>query len=322
MNTLDLKTQFEIMLAFIKATWVFPCEEAFEKAAKIAFNQGLVDGRIWIDPFLNFRIGEQINKDKEHLSPIYQRQSNPDIDTAYDALCLFDGNLYTAIYALLKSEKAFKCANYQTMLAKVYQQLATYPLNGVTPKQISKDEEQALIDSYTGFRVESSHRSVPMPERVSPSFMMSIPAFSHKQLISFIYAYGAECAKEKNEQELMAILAPMYLEFRDAPFSVDNHQEFMAQIRQHELFQLMELAQPFAFYTPENYAEAMSELQKHRETNAGLTQDEIAQKHSKMLDEIFDELESEEFEQSQPEYIPPVDALIKHHLEKLSVYCI
>lgn len=325
MKTINFAEQFNLMMAFIKQTWQLPAEEMFENAAKIAFNQGLSDGRISVDPYITFRVGQEINGDTDELSPIYQRDINPDIIHSYDGLCLFDKQLYLALRELQSSQKYMTVhtnQQYQHRLGLLLQKLSDFNLHEISPKPLTRSQEQALIDGYSGYRVDNNRSSMPMPERLSLSCneTMHIPAF--KLLISAIYSFGLDCAKEKNELDLMAVLVPIYQNYRDKPFNAESHLEFMPTLRQLDLFQLIEAAKPFTFFTNAQYQDYLKELKQHREKLAHLNDEERAAIHAQMMDSIFSELDDEELSENVMGTYSNVDAQIKQSYEKLSVYSI
>ncbi len=258
-NTLNFTDEFNHLMTLLENTWNIPNFNAFkESVAKPVFNKGLANGRIWIDPFLTFRIGREINGDPSELSPVSHRSKLHKIDGNYDSLHLLTNQINSALCELAKSSKSFQKATVSAKVKSLVKKYHHYPVMGMGARSFSKSAQMEFINTYPGF--PAGNRSISTPEKLAFSevefCLVELDREPFHLLVNAIYSHGLACAQERNEQELIALLKPIYVEHFDSPFNVFLHDSFMPTLLQHELFALLNAAAPFKFYTVDEYAEA------------------------------------------------------------------
>lgn len=328
MENIDFKIEFDQLLTLICSSWSVNTEH-FNAAAKDAFNQGLYDGRFWVDKYVNYRVGRALNQSTSKLCPIFDRENK--VDSTYDALCVFSSNIYASLSKIEESQLRFGRWSYCEKMNQVMEDLrCKYILKGLRPVEMTKAAQQELINNYPGFDAAGA-RTLSTPVKLSYSdatYSKQEQGMSFaRTLFSAIYSHGLACAQEFNDRSLVAVLTRIYSEFRDSPFSVNNGESFMDIARQAEFFMLIEAVSPFSFISEEQYDSEMAALTVYRKKLEAMSKDERSVyeeservERENFLDEIINELKCEE--DGASEKLAERDALIESYRERLSKFFI
>lgn len=330
MSILNFNEEFQHLITYIQAAWRVPCVDTLVAAAKAAFNQGLYDGRFWIDEHLTYRIGRTLNKSDTEICPIERRSEQLGSDSLYDALCRFDSEMRSRLNDIHRSQLRFGKWDYskntRSLLAKLE---SSFALSGLEALKLPLEQQKMLVEAYAGFRAEGIRcNSTPV------KLMYNDVIYSKDEqgrgfvytLFSAIYSHGLACAQEYNDRSLIDVMTSIYLAFRDLPFNVANYEQIMQLAREHELMALFEGISPFEFTSSDEYRSIMEEkLRRETEWNAMTLDQQTAvtqqrrEKAKAMIDSILDEIKQER-EGKERDKLVVVDGIIEEYRDKLSAF--
>lgn len=251
---IDMKDEFNKIFNYVKKTWKFNCsDKKLESALLDAFNAGLHDGRMWIDQYLTYSAGEIIHGDL--CSPVEKRRELifecGERASWHDALCIFDDALMKGLGEIESNN--IGTFRFSASSAYIEQWLKKkYPaLLDCEPKEMSENEQLALISGYDGFTAEGC-RTCSTPERLSYDFVKHGKEDQGRNffyaLTSSIYAHGLGCAQEYNDRQMLMTIIPIYEKYLSEPINSDNGEEIMGMARKNELVPFIEKISEFNFF--------------------------------------------------------------------------
>jgi hypothetical protein len=333
MNTLSFSDEFAHLKRYIQSTWLIPCMSTFESAAAQAFNQGLYDGRFWIDEHLTYRVGRAINRSNKDICPADKRRKTLGTNSLYDALCMFDFSLSSRFRDVYSSQLRWGKWDYSKNTSKLLNRLkSSFSLDGLEPIALPEKEQNALVKSYGGFPADGIRC---FPTLITINYCNALYSRDEQgrsfvyTLFSAIYSHGLACAQEYNDRTLSGVLTSIYKSFRELPFDVANGDAIMAMARKHELMALLEAINPFEFSTSNDYTamrKAEVENQAKWDVMSPEEQDAVKKERSNRASEIIAAILREEkddvCQRKEQERLLKLDEVIEQFREKLTVFSV
>lgn len=241
---INIEKEFNSFIQFILNTWTFQNQESFIKAAKIAFDIGTLNAKLFCDQGICFDINNEIIKTTPNLS-IETRQKSKFSDNSpaliFDAFSFFDYNLSKKINDFSKSQfDKYPYDKHVSLLIKKI--ISDFPeLNHLQPTLNTHENTKELVEKYSGFTADNIYYQNTLyrvsPEEVIYSHSEQGNSFSHI-FFSVLYSHGLACQQEYNTQKIKKLLIPFYIKFLELPLSQDNHDDILANFPKNEILDL------------------------------------------------------------------------------------
>lgn len=232
---LNLQSEFDTLMAFIRQTWDIADDAEFSAAAKEAFNRGIHDGRFFFDSNIPYQTSVSLFRKEEEDKALSGEESPAQ---SKDPLQKFALSLLMSSMTL--SSNVFEQHDYIRFSNATYAALgcAYKSLKKCEPKTLPSDIEKNLVDTYAGFKAEGVRFSCTT-KRLSPSFVVNSKenhgtSFANSLIVT-IYSHGLGCMQQKNDLTLCAVLSSLYEHFGHQPrteFDLNKAKEWAGQ---HEL---------------------------------------------------------------------------------------
>lgn len=300
-DIIDLDKEFLLLVDLIDSLWDGVEKKNAREAIRVAFEQGLEDGKLWIDEYATMRISEVLNGNDEICFPLENRRNlefeGDSVAYFYDALSIFDTNLSFGLSAIYRSVTGYGRWNYSKnadeLCRKLKQMFGEF---SVTPKEQDANTQKSIVTSYCGHQANEAG-SFPTPERLLKNYVeysrdeqgMSL----FRSLYSTVYSHALYCAKLKNTQIFVTDLLPIYLK-RDDPINFDNGEEILALAMKNPFVSIVNAIKPFEFSSASMYCadKRRAEEFKKNKSNSSATFDE--QSKIELVDELCLEIENED----------------------------
>lgn len=318
---LDFNKEFSLLTQLVFNTWLISDRTAFMAAAKEAFNQGLNDGRLWIDNHINYRVGKYINGNDE-MDPLAGRKSQTEDSRTlrlYDGINYFSMNIRTAVDKIYDAHFRPGTFDYSEQAEHLVKriQFKFFELL-VEPVKIAGSEQKAFIDGYAGYRA-TSVGAPSTPGRISYADAVYGKEEQSRSfyytLFSVIYSHGLKCAQEQNDRSLVRTLGSIYIEHRDEPLSDTSGPVLLDKARANELTAVFEAVSPFKF--PKVPKDAPQEVDSSPETI-----ELRRQRAQALVRNIAKRVNSDEEKARRNEDLKKVSSTLESFRDKLTVYAI
>lgn len=256
MTDLNINIEFSLFTDLINKLWDGVNTDKAKKAIRFAFQQGLIDGKLWIDQHATMRIAAVLNRNDKVCFPLEARGKCCEDASYYDALCLFDSRLNHGLSDIHRSTKRYGRWDYSEKADELcYRIDRDFKGLSVSPKEDDADYQDAIAKAYQGEHACGSV-SLPTPQRLtykSVQYNKDEQGMSyHRSLFSTIYSHGLYCAELKNTQILIRDLLPTYSK-RNEPLNFDNGDEILAIALKNPFVALIHQLHPFSFSSSEKY---------------------------------------------------------------------
>lgn len=283
-NVIDINNEFSLLIDLIGRLWDGCDSESAQAALKLSFQQGLEDGKLWIDPYSTIRISEALNGNDEICCPLEKRSEftldGDDSAILFDALYMFDSALSHGITKIYNSVTGGGRWRYSDNADALVSSLTSqFPDIAVTPKDQDHQSQKAMADAYAGLHANEAG-SYPTPERLLKRYVeysRDDQGLSFiRSLFSTVYSHGLYCAKALNTETLILDLLPIY-EKRDEPLNFDNGDEILSVALNNPFVAIINKMKPFSFSSTSKYMASNQKRADH-----ALTQETEAEKQSRM----------------------------------------
>lgn len=309
MDIINLDLEFTYLVKLIDQLWDGVDSPVAHEAMIIAFNQGLEDGKLWVDQYATMRIANVLNGNDEIESVLKNRRDITfnDHDGAYldDALYCFNSDLEDGIKKIYGSVTAYGRWDYSKSASALCTRLGErFGRLDVTPRDQTKAEQLGIIKDYPGEQAGEAG-SFPTPERLLKDYVeysRDGQGYSlFRSLFSTVYSHALYCSQLKNTQELVNDLLPIYQK-RDDPLNFDNGDEILSIALQNRFVSLVHELKPFTFSSSEEYFENQEKAKAHKAKYAHETsaeketreQEWMKNMTARLLDKIDSEIDEED----------------------------
>jgi hypothetical protein len=295
MDIINLDVEFSHLTKLINDLWDGCDTENAQKAIQEAFEQGLEDGKLWIDDYATLRIGEALEGDNAVSDPLKKRRKfkikGVQHASLYDALCRFDSNLISGLSDINGSVTRFGRFDFSENADQLCKRLVKeFGKLDVSPKILDRQAEKAIVNGYLGNDGEEAG-SLGTPkklERIHAEINRDAQGMHFiRTLISTIYSHALYCAKCKNTETLVSDLMPIY-EQRYSRINFDNGDEIMAIAMNNNFVRMINDLSPFTFTSTKEYLEQQEKSKKLEAERAKESDVEIEKKRRDSLKNMME----------------------------------
>lgn len=270
MQSVDINFEFSCLTKIVTSLWHGAESEAAQKAMAFLFQQGLSDGKLWIDDAFSFRISKLLNGNNELALPLSNRRDmklkSDRFAYLHDALCIFDDNLtsgvreiYSSVVGRTGGEFSRRADKLHTSIIDQFGELL------VKPKEMPVEESKALVNEYQGLSGRET-RSYSTPQKFCKWYaeysQHSLGLSYFRTFVANIYSHGLFVAKEYNTRNLILAVLPHYAK-RDLPLNLDNGEEILTSTIQNPFVELSNLIDPCEFSSTDEYQKNLAAVKQH-----------------------------------------------------------
>lgn len=292
MNRININFEFTCLKSLVAALWNGTDTDACQNAMRAAFQEGLTDGKLWIDPHFSFVVSKLLNGNNEIELPLANRREQvvegDDGAYLYDSLYIFDSALTYGVSQIHSSITGHKRWYFSDRADALCERLILeFGELKVSPKDIDTALAKGFVSDYPGCAGgEAGSYSTP------DKFLKGFAEYNRDEqglslvrtFLSNIFSHGLYIAKEFNTRNLAVDIYPFYAK-RNEELNFDNGSEILVATIHNPFVALTNLIRPIVFSSSAEYHAAL-EQSRANANKVPMTEGEMMRFTERLLKKI------------------------------------